>query len=157
MNTTFIHNITRDMISTLHNNEIMQNIVQQLVDKLNKSSIIKPEHKIKIQNYFIGIQINPTIFNNTFLGSASEDTERNNLLWRTIIYFISDLNKYDYHLVNASFSSGLDVIDVFVLLLLNNIYDIEIFCKKNFLYGEIYYTIITLKKLSALYKLYHNY
>lgn len=147
MNTTFIHNITNDMISTLHNDAIMQSIVQQLVDKLNKSKIIKPDHKTKIQNYLTNIEIDD--FNIT---KTPYD-----LLWRTLIYFISDLNKYDYHLVNVAFSSGLNMVNVIVLLLLNNIYDIEIFCKKYFIHGETYYTIITLKKLSVMHKLHYNY
>ena len=160
-----LDNAIHDLRSTLHNDFMMQNIVTQLVNKINQSRVIKPENKLAMNEYF-NIS-NTTVtrplsygFNklSTFDKKTSGNISVKDALISTAIYYLSDLNHYDYHLINYAFNYGLAPNDVIVLLLLNNIYDIEIFCKQKGLASkDKYHTIATLKKLSALWKVQFNF
>ena len=159
-----LDNAIHDLRSTLHNDFMMQNIVSQLVNKINQSRIIKSENKLAMNEYF-NIS-NPTIMRPLSYGfklstadkKASGNVSIKDALISTAIYYLSDLNHYDYHLINYAFNYGLQPNDIIVLLLLNNIYDIEIFCKQKGLTSkDKYHTIATLKKLSALWKVQYNF
>jgi hypothetical protein len=153
-----------DLRYTLNNDFVMQNLVAQLVNKIKLSNIILPQHKATINEYFkfgtqsqkYSLQVHvpkpSTQGSNVITKGSIKD-----LLVSTAIYYLSDLNNYDYHLINYGFNYGLGANDIIVLLLLNNIYDITTFCQKYGISRDKYYTISTLKKLSALHKLQYNF
>lgn len=154
-----------DLKFTLHNDFVMQNIVSQLVDKINRSGLVEPQNKLAMNNYFnftgraerkypLSAQI--TSFKPGYVKPQGESSVKN-LLIATAIYYLSDLNNFDYHLINRAFNFGLGANDIVVLLLLNNIYDIETFCKMKNIMNDRLYTIMTLKKLSALHKVQFNF
>ena len=154
-----------DLRHTLHNDFMMQNIISQLVDKINRSKIITAQNKYAINSYFnlpVSSMQKKYPLNTQIMalkpGSLiSGESSIKNLLIATAIYYLSDLNNYDYHLINHAFNYGLRANDVVVLLLLNNIYDIETFCTLNQLTGHAKHSITTLKKLSALHKIQFNF
>jgi hypothetical protein len=158
-----LDNAINDLRSTLRNDFVMQNIVAQLVNKINGSGIINPEYKSAINEYFnlpkpyvirpISMALTKPIPDK----KSGEPVSIKNILISTAIYYLLDLNLYDYHLINYSFNYGLKPNDIIVLLLLNNIYDIEIFCKQKGLLGDKYHSLATLKKLSALWKVQYNF
>jgi len=164
-----VNGAINDIHSTLQNNDIMFQIVEELVDRLKKTNIVTPGNKEQIGRYLthlsksrpigIGIKsinlldsglINPGIFDN--IGSDPK-----NLLIMTVLYYVSDLNKYDFHLINYAMENNISVKNIIVLLLLNNTYDINRFCYINSITGQRYYTILTLKKLSGLHKVENNF
>ena len=147
-----LKNIINDLVSTLDNDFVMQNIVSELVKKINKSKIIKADNK-KIINQYFGNKVTP--IEPAKLSNLGNTTQ--NLLLQTTIYFLSNLNNYDYHLINTAFDIGLQADNIIVLLLLNNIYDVEMFCRKHNIYGENFYILSTLKKLSAVHKIQTNF
>jgi hypothetical protein len=150
-----LNNAINDLTNTLNNDFVMQNIVTQLVDKINKSKIITKKKNFSIGSYF-----------DPYLAHIKTPIERYgipsnnyilNLLITTIKYCLSDLNIYDYHLINYLFEYNLQPNNIIVLLILNNIYDIDAFCKLHTLHGDKYHTISTLKKLSALHRIQYNF
>lgn len=157
MNIQFtLNKVINDLSNTLQNDLVMQHIVSQLVQKINITKIVKPQYKNAINKYYNtyvshSIKLQPVEL--TSLKNAAPE----NLLLLATIYFLSDLNIYDFYLINVAFNLGLAPENIITLLLLNNIYDIELFCRKNNMYGEGFYAITTLKKLSALHKLQYNY
>jgi len=152
-----INNSINDLKQTLNNNDIMYRIVNDLASKIRTTNIVTPANKDLINQYlnrFPGANTNQIIF-------AEQDkiteVSGKDLLLLTIIYYVSDLNKYDFHLINFAIEYGLTMEDVIVLLLLNDMYSIDRFCKLKGLLGTEYYTICTLKKLSALHKVEWNF
>lgn len=147
-----INKIIDDMSDTLNNDFIMQQIVAILAKKINKSAIIKPQYKIKIKEHIEshGIYVIPKCDCNNMLYPSK-------ILLRTIIYFVSDLNVYDYNLINFLFDASQNPADVIIVLFLNNITDIKTYCIMHDMNLNETQTIITLKKLSALYKLKYNF
>lgn len=150
-----------DFKRTLHNDFVMDNIVSQLVGKVNESKIITPQNKSKMSQYFNfngSTQKKP--FRNdlsTFKQNGGSGLSVKNILIATVIYYLVDLNNYDHHLINYAFNYGIGANNIIVLLLINNIFDIDIFCKKFNIVGSNYNTITTLKKLSALHKIQYNF
>ncbi|XWV25299.1 putative ORFan [Tupanvirus deep ocean] len=151
-----------DLRSSLHNDFVMQNIVAQLVGKINQSNIILPQNKYAINDYFNipSTQIKRPLsigFTKPSYGNSGSQPSVKNVLIATAVYYLSDLNNYDFHLINHCFKFGLQPNDIIVLLLLNNIYDVDTFCKHRGLTMDKYHTITTLKKLSALHKVQFNF
>lgn len=72
-------------------------------------------------------------------------------------YSMSNLNRYDYILVNKSIDYGLNVEETIELILIDNLDDINNFCNKKSIHGDTRHTLVTLKKLSALYKLQYSF
>lgn len=143
-----------DLANALDNDFVMQHIVARLIDKINRSKIVKAKSKIAITSYF-----KPYIQEGKLIEYYGTTSGNNilNILIIAVIYYLSDLNIYDYHLINYSFEFGLEANDIMVLLLLNNIYDINTFCQLRSISGDKYHTISTLKKLSALHKIQYNF
>ncbi|XWV26560.1 putative orfan [Tupanvirus soda lake] len=151
-----------DLRSSLHNDFVMQNIVAQLVNRINQSNIISPQNKFAVNNYFniptSQLRRPMTIgFSKPSTEKTSGESSVKNVLMATAIYYLSDLNNYDFHLINHCFNFGLQPNDIIVLLLLNNIYDVDTFCKQKGLTMDKYHTVTTLKKLSALHKVQFNF
>ena len=48
---TSINKIISDMADTIHNDFVMQQIVALLASKIYKSTVVKPQYKIKIKDY----------------------------------------------------------------------------------------------------------
>jgi hypothetical protein len=133
----------------------MQNIVSEITKKIGQSKIIKSEHKNDFDRYLNSLN-KKTVTNNVIISEPQINDETNALILAAI-YYLSDLNFYDYHLINYSFQYGLKVDDIIILLLLNNITDIDFFCKEKNLVLNEQQTIKTLKKLSALRKIQFNF
>lgn len=147
-----LHNAIIDMKLALNNEYIMQLIVAELARRINHSKIIYPEHKLKFNHYFESI--NKIKFDCMYIKNLSNV---HYLLINAAIYYLSDLNYYDYVLINYAFDYGLDVEDIIMLLLFDNIYDVEVFCHWKNLINDHFYNILTLKKLSALWKIQYNF
>lgn len=157
MNIQFpLNKAINDLSATLQNDLVMQHIVSKLVEKINSAKIVKPQYKTAISQYYHSAKSQPVPLATVGISNLQNAATKDLLLLATI-YFLSDLNDYDFYLINYAFQLGLAPENIIVLLLLNNIYDIEIFCRRYNIYGEGYYTISTLKKLSALNKLWYNY
>jgi hypothetical protein len=153
-----VNNAVNDLKQTLNNNDIMYKIVQDLVGKLNNTNIVTPENKNSIVRYMQNFPLSGNSMNlNVVELKNIETSSPKDLLLLTIIYYLSDLNKYDYHLINFGFDYGLTVEDIIILLLLNDIYTIDTFCYSRQIFGSQYYTLVTLKKLSAMHKVEFNF
>lgn len=142
-----------DTKSAIDNDLIMKKIVMQIAKKINQSKIVKMEYKKSFDQYSQNEKILMPESKHTLLINNSIYHADTSALILSAIYYLSDLNFYDYQLVNYSFEYGLKIDDIIILLLLNNIKDIEYFCKEKKLISNEKYNIETLKKLSALYKL----
>lgn len=143
-----IGKIISDMSDTLHNDYIMQKIVDELAKKIYQSRIVKPIYKNKIMEY-----------KNEFINKCECKNMNyvSKILSDTVIYFLSNLNIYDYNLINILMDSGLAAEHIIAILLLNNINDIEQYCDSLNMNPDMYYKTATLKKLSALHNLKNNY
>lgn len=156
-----IQNTLKDTInnaaSKIHDDAYMNDIVYKLTSSINKSNIVEPNVKRAINQYF-GINSGTKMMvggNGDFFKSKNINTH--DLLLATTIYYLSDLNQYDYKLINEAYKYGLEIGDIITLLLLNNIHDISVFCEKHNLKNNEQYTLSTLKKLSALFKIQYNF
>ena len=142
------------------NNNVMQDVIYQMLYKINGSNIIEQDNKSNLNNYF-NFNFNTTnnspysVFNSKTSNASKLSVKE--LLIVTAMYYLSDLNIYDYKLINQLFNFGLNSSQVIQVLLLNNIYDLTTFCKMNNLSHDNTYTILTLKKLSALHKIQYNF
>jgi hypothetical protein len=153
-----VNNAVNDLKQTLNNNDIMYRIVQDLVGKLNTTNIVTPENKSSIIRYMQNFPLDSNSLGlNVVELKNIENSSPKDLLLLTIIYYLSDLNKYDFHLINFSFDYGLTVEDIIILLLLNDIYTIDVFSHSRQIFGSQYYTLATLKKLSAMHKVEFNF
>jgi len=149
--------ISNILSNVTYDDAFTNGIVESLIGKINKSNIVTPAHKLKLSSHFgVGSHMVSThpidLIKESILG-ASEDR----IVISFLFGYLTDLNKFDHKLINAGFNCGLDSGDVITLLILNNIDDINEFCIKRRITSDRYYTIATLKKLSALYKLQHNF
>jgi len=153
-----LNNSINDLVYTLHNDFVMQEIVSRLVDKINQANIITKENKYTINKYFSKQGITPLgqSYPQPQFDKKTSVTPKS-LLLATLVYLLSNLNIYDEHLVNYAFSIGLRPDSIIVLLLINNIHDIEVFCATYNIGNNGLYNISTLKKLSELHKLQFNY
>lgn len=146
----------KDMDAALDNDLVMQHIVANLAEKIRNAKLVKKEYRHIIDRYY-KTHRGKEIPLETIKMTELKTSQPKDLLFLTVIYFLSNLNQYDYMLINLVFEIGLRTDNVIVLLLLNNINDIEAFCSKNKILGENCYAITTLKKLSALHKVIHNF
>lgn len=140
-------------------NPVMQSIISQLIEKINHSNVVMPENKIYLNQFFNGHIFGASRINRPSF-SKQMILNKNNMkdvLISLAAYYLTDLNVYDYKLINYSFAYGLKANDIIVLLLMNNIYDVELFCQQKGIYGDRLHTIITLKKLSAFHKVQYNF
>jgi hypothetical protein len=128
-----------------------QNIIGNLMGKINKSSIVLPTNKLLFNDY-VNSNIGRFGTNNP-LEEISEDSIVVSFLFNNL----TDLNKYDYNLINTGYNIGLTSDSILYLLMLNNLDDVNDFCTDHNIHGQKQYNIITLKKLSALYKIQHNF
>ena len=135
-------------------NRIVQGAAVGLYGNIQMTnSIPDPKKKIilsSLSNYVSSdeiLDIDPVKLKN--ISSASPET----LIILTVIYYLSNLNTYDYRLINITSDLDMPIENMLVLLLLNDIDSIRTFCKQNELNQNITYRIITLKKLSALHKI----
>jgi hypothetical protein len=153
-----LNNSIRDLTHSLNNNDVMYQIVQNLMGRLNTTNIVKPTHKDYVYKY---LEKFPSASSQTTLKpvemSAIQQSSPTDLLLIAMIYYLSDLNKYDFHLINYVMDRSMSIEDVIVLLLLNDIHSIDKFCQMKGLLGSPYYTITTLKKLSALHRVEWNF
>lgn len=155
-----IKNILNQAMDNFKNSEqkdpTIQTLLIEIADKINKSPLVSPQNKIIINDYLTitGIQRPMTMFPSKRRFTTTTDK---NILLTLSLYFITDLNKYDFYLINYALNFGLNPNDVINLLFLNNIRNIDDFCKQHKLYGDKYFTITTLKKLSALHKVNYNF
>lgn len=149
-----LHKAIDDLKSTLQNDYIMQKLVEELLKKITRSKLIIKQNKEAIKTYF-GLAETKYPCHQSKICPVGFDIKH--LLIMTAIYYLSDLNKYDYYLINYGFSYGLEANKIIILLLLNNIHDINMFCQLNHLVGDRYHTIATLKKLSALHRVQYNF
>jgi hypothetical protein len=139
---SLIHNLPIN----LHTGSFGKQIVSHLVQQINKSPNVKPNTKQNINKYF-DMQSG---------GFSTKNLSADNLLQMTLIYALTNLNRYDFKLINLM-ADILEAPDIISLLLLNNIADIKIFCLKKHIYGDVSYNIETLKKLSVLHNLESNF
>jgi len=149
-----------DLFDSLHNDLVTQNLVGQLLNNILQSNVVDPKYKKIIKIFYKKFK---TISQK--LGPLSQLTRirtiqnlhGEKMLVALAIYYLCDLTKYDYHLINYCFKIGLDTENIIVLLLLNNINDINYFCQKYRLDNYKSQHIATLKKLSAYHKLLFNF
>jgi len=141
-----------DLSRNAFDNNIAHNLLYQVMRKINVSNVVKPENKSMLNNYF---SVSSQNVSDTPIDISRLSAQDQLLI--TATYYLSDLNNYDFTLINSAFDFGLGVSDVIVLLLLDNIYDISTFCNKHGLVADFHHTIATLKKLSALHKIQYNF
>jgi len=148
-----LNNTIKNISSNLTNEFAIQNVISELVDKVNQSPVVTDQNKMLMNQYYRKISggraPKPKISNMT--GGAE------NVLQQALAYYLSNINKYDGVLVNRVATYGLGMDKIIVLILINNIYDIKLFCKSNRLNQEQTTAIITLKRLSALHNLETNF
>lgn len=159
-------NSISDLKRTLNNNDVMFYIVQQLMSSLNSTPIVEPQHKISFTNFWNRFSTNNSpkqyslSMNNDLQPVAIDDVNRSstsNIAVLAVVYYLSNLNKFDFHLINYCMRVGLSVEDVIILLLLNDIHTIEVFCRSKNIHSQSYMMIVNLKKLSALHKVENNF
>lgn len=150
-------NTINDFGSKIRDGSHVKDVVTKMIASINQSNIVTPNVKKAINQHF---GINPgTRMMTGGHGDAykAKNVSSHDLLVATTLYYLSDLNRYDFNLINYAYNYNLGVGDIITLLLLNNIHDINAFCKKYSLMGDQYHSIATLKKLSALHKIQFNF
>src|ERR1700761_6518482 len=100
-----LDNAINDLRSTLHNDFVMQNLVGQLLNKINQSNIIHPQNKYAINEYFNipNSQMKKPMTIGFVKSSFPKDSGESivkDVLMATAIYYLSDLNNYDFYLIN---------------------------------------------------------
>jgi hypothetical protein len=138
------------------NDSSINSIMYSLVRNINNSTIIQNRYKQNINSYF-NQMFDGTTPTSLPSASAVDKSSVKNILMATTAYFLSDLNKYDFNMINSAFDLGLSASDVITLLFLNNYTDILSFCQINNIRSMETNNILTFKKLSAMYKLHYNY
>ena len=148
-----LNNTIKNISSNLTNEFAIQNVISELVTKFNQSPIITDQNKMLMNQYYRKISGGqaPKLKISNMTGGAE------NVLQQALAYYLSNINKYDGVLVNRVATYGLGMDNIIVLILINNIYDIKLFCKSNHLNQQQTTTIITLKRLSALHNLETNF
>lgn len=159
MNYQFSLNTIIGDINSSNYNPVMQSIISQLIEKVNQSPIVMPENKHYLNQFFSGHLFGaPRITRPSFSKQMTlNKNDMKNILVAFAAYYLTDLNVYDYKLINYLFAYGMKADDIIALLLMNNIYDIELFCQQKGIIGDRLHTIITLKKLSAFHKVQYNF
>jgi hypothetical protein len=77
---------------------------------------------------------------------------------RTVLaYYLANTNKYDEKIASLAKSYGFDDSQIVILIILNNVDDIRVFCKNNKLSETQTRSIVSLKRYSALYNLNQNF
>lgn len=150
-------NTIDDFGSKINDGTHVNDVVNNLITSINRSNIVAPHIKKAINQHF-GIESGTKLMVGGH-GDAYKikNINSHDILIATTIYYLSDLNRYDYTLINYAYNYNLDIDSIITLLLLNNIYDINVFCKKYNLLGDKHHTIASLKKLSALHKIQFNF
>lgn len=161
--------------SDLQHELIMKHLIYELHDKIVKSPLVTPNIKNAISAHFgyrdsskLNVPYNlnaaqmykttpPPIYRKPVDVAQLKNTDMKDILILTTIYYLSDLNKFDYKLINEAANMGLSTENIITLLLLNNIYDVKTLCEMNKIGGDALYRITTLKKLSALHKVQYNF
>jgi hypothetical protein len=149
-----LRNVIDDTSAMMTNEYVVQNIIPELVDKFNRMPSITDSNKKLINQFYQNIQrSDKPILSKKFSMKGGSS----NVLERAIAYYLSNINKYDGVLVNHAVSYGLAMDKIIVLVLINNIHDVKLFCEINNLSYEQTKSITKLKKLSALYNLENNF
>jgi len=79
------------------------------------------------------------------------------LLIRLIVYQTLDLNKYDLAIIDLLTRSDVSQSHIFSILMINNIFDLRLYCTSFIKNIWLYQQLERLKKLSALHKIYKNF
>lgn len=134
----------------VNNRFLKENITPYIISKINESSLVADKSKDKFNKYLKGgfkVKV-PSISSLSLREMPGQD-----ILIMALIYYLADLNQFDYQLINLSTNIDLSVEDIILLLLIDNINDINIFCKQRAIYGVYYYLVTNLKKMSAWHRL----
>lgn len=128
----------------------MNFIINSIVNKVDGNPNVNENKQKQFKNLMSEMSsqgsVNPIDMSNISNVSSSD------LALLAVSYYLSNLNKYDYHLINYCDTIDMTVSDVIILLLLNDIYSIEQFCNTKSCKTDCKNMIITLKRLSALHK-----
>ncbi len=149
-----------DMITNLTQNVdislVSDSIIPKLIDNINQSSTVKQEAKNKLNAKFnnTGFQLKQ-IRLSSLRGGGEEVTKE--ALEVIIAHFLSDINKYDAKLINLLSDANVDEKVIVTFLIVNNLDDINAVIRDNNISSNLAQNIITLKKLSALYRIERNF
>lgn len=152
-----LDNTINRLTARLHDGVIFSKVVTELVNKIDKSPVVTLENKDAFKNYYARRKSNSRHASSDPTGSKSMYGGADPIVMGALVYYLSNTNKFDDILVNKASMFGLGVDDIITLVILNNIHDIKQFCYGKRLTAEQASTLITLKKLSALHNLEHNF
>jgi hypothetical protein len=152
---TMLNSTIRRLNSGMTNESVIHNVVSEIVNNFNQSSIVTNENKRQMNHYYDEIRGGKP--KRSLADNLPEMTGGCNVIQKALAYYLSNTNKYDEILYNKASSYGIPTDKIILLILLNNIYDIKSFCKDNNLTQEQTQTIITLKKSSALHNVEYNF
>jgi hypothetical protein len=117
-----------------------------LVNDKNKQSIAAFAHNLKTTGIYDNLDI-----------KKLKNVSAKDLLVLTVIHYLSDLNQFDMKLMDYCLTNGATTESMLVLLMLNDISSIRVFCKTQNFSANVSYTVETLKKMSALHKLQNDF
>ena len=120
-------------------------IHQKILNNINNSDLISDQIKYRI-NFGNHSNLNNIRLQNYL--STQNDTQ--DLL-------LCELNHYDAKLITLLVKHNVDLDIIITLLIMNNRQDINYLCQKMINNRDICHNILTLKKLSALYKIENNF
>jgi len=150
-----------DTISSLTKNIdtsfIRKSVVPKLISNINKSNDVSSDAKNKLSRQFSNLGSNELrqIRLSSLRGGGDNVTKE--ALEVIITHFLSDINKFDAKLINLLSNANIDGNVIITFLFVNNIDDIKGVCTSNNIGGSLCQNVITLKKLSALYRIEHNF
>lgn len=136
----------------IQNGSYSNQLVNKLIASINNSRIVGNNVKKAFNEHF-----NIVSGTKLMIGGNNNSNNSLDLLIATVSYYLTDINRYDEKLINYAFDIGLDVHSIIILLFLDNISDIQSFCKMNGLTHDKCMTLTTLKKLSALHRVQFNF
>lgn len=144
-----VKEIHHEFNSMLDNEFIMEEIIKELLEKILQSKSIDEKNKMfiidAIKNYYQEKE------------KKHYQEKDNKLLITIVLYRINNLNYYDYILIDHLLKQLFSIHDILTVILIDNLSDINAFCSKHKMSSSDCSTIVTLKKLSALWNLQHNF
>jgi len=127
---------------------INRDTTKDLLTHLESKSNQNKSRRNEIDGYYNSIKQSKS--SNMFGGGGSEAQI-------ALAYYLANTNRYDELIAKIARQAGLNESRIILLILVNNVDDIKVFCRQNNLSNTQTQKIISLKRHSALYNLHHNF
>lgn len=153
-----LNNMLSNVNFNTNDTNTMYFVVDQVMQNIRGNPAIEKNNMNKFNQFwdkfsgkFDNTTINPVNMQNLDASSSKD------LVLLAVAYYLSNLNTYDFNLINYCNKVNMDTSDIIILLLLNDMQTINNFCKVKSIHSQSYYVILTLKRLSALHKVEYNF